>query len=109
MVEMATAAGLPRPEIEERGDAVIVRFHHGRTGSGGVEDERAPARTEVLVLLGSAAEGMTRKEILSALRGSVSEAQLRRMLEELRDEGLVRRRGTREDGVRGRQDGALRG
>ena len=30
MAETAIAAGLPRPEIEEQGDSVIVRFQHGQ-------------------------------------------------------------------------------
>ena len=32
MTETAIAAGLPRPEIEEQGDSVIVRFQHGQMG-----------------------------------------------------------------------------
>ncbi len=94
MAETAVAAGLPRPEIEEQGDSVIVRFQHGQVGPEGVAEGAVPARTEVLVLLDGAVGGMTRREILSGMRGSVSEAQLRRMLEELRDEGLVQLRGT---------------
>ena len=94
MAETAVAAGLPRPEIEEQGDSVIVRFQHGQVGPEGVAEGAVPARTEVLVLLDGAVGGMTRRDILSGMRGSVSEAQLRRMLEELRDEGLVQLRGT---------------
>lgn len=30
--ELATSAGLPRPEIHERGDCVTVCFRHGQTG-----------------------------------------------------------------------------
>lgn len=94
MAETAVAAGLPRPEIEEQGDSVIVRFQHGQIGPEGVAEGAVPARTEVLVLLDGATGGMTRRELLSGMRGSVSEARLRRMLEELRDEGLVQLRGT---------------
>ena len=33
MVELATSAGLPRPEIEERGDCVTVCFRNGQVGT----------------------------------------------------------------------------
>ena len=96
MAETATAAGLPRPEIEEQGDSVIVRFRHGRRAVQGVAESEmpVPARTQILTLLEGVGEGMTRREILSRVEGSVSEAQLRRMLEDLRDEGLVQLAGT---------------
>lgn len=95
MAEMATAAGLSRPEIEEQGDSVIVRFRHGepvrqRVTEGGVIE----ARTRVLGLLQHAGGGLTRREVLAGMDGSVSERQVRRILEELRDEGLVQVTGT---------------
>lgn len=95
MTEVATSAGLPRPEIEEHGDSVIVRFRHKQASPERVlERERTvPTRADVPVLLEGTATGMTRRELLSGVRGSFSEAQLRRMLEELRDEGLVRLHG----------------
>jgi len=88
MAETATAAGLPRPEIEEQGDSVIVRFRHGepapqRVTEGGV----AQSQTRVLGLLKDARGGLTRREVLAGLGGGVSERQVRRILEELRDEG----------------------
>ena len=95
MAETATAAGLPRPEIEEQSDSVIVRFRHGepeaqRVKEGGV----AQSRTGVLGLLMDASDGLTRREVLTGMGGGVSERQIRRRLEELRDEGLVRVKGT---------------
>ncbi len=30
MASLTTSAGLPRPEIEESGDYVMVWFHHGQ-------------------------------------------------------------------------------
>lgn len=95
MAETATAAGLPRPEIEEQGDSVIVRFRHGepqpqQVTEGGV----AQSRTRVLGLLKDARGGLTRREVLAGMGGDVSERQVRRILEELRDEGLVRVTGT---------------
>ena len=95
MTETAIAAGLPRPEIEEQGDSVIVRFRHdgpepGRVTEGGV----AQSRTGVLGLLRDARDGLTRREVLAAMGGDVSGRQVRRILEELRDEGLVKVTGT---------------
>lgn len=95
MAETATAAGLPRPEIEEQSDSVIVRFRCGqpetqRVKEGGV----AQSRTRVLGLLKDARDGLTRREVLAGMGGGVSERQVRRILEELRDEGLVRVKGT---------------
>ena len=95
MTETAVAAGLPRPEIEEQGDSVIVRFRHdgpepGRVTEGGV----AQSRTGVLGLLKDARDGLTRREVLAGMGGDVSGRQVRRILEELRDEGLVKVTGT---------------
>ena len=96
MAEEAAAAGMPRPEIEEQGDSVIVRLRHGREGARTVAEGegQVPAKTQILTLLECVAEGMTRREILSRMRGRVSEAQLRRMLADLRDKGLVQLAGT---------------
>ena len=95
MAETAIAAGLPRPEIEEQGDSVIVRFRHdgpepGRVTEGGVTQ----SRTGVLGLLKDARDGLTRREVLAGMGGDVSGRQVRRILEELRDEGLVKVTGT---------------
>ncbi len=95
MAETARAAGLPRPEIEEQGDSVIVRFRHEESGRQAVrENGTAEARASVLGLLRRARNGMTRREVLAGMGGSVSERQVRRILEELRDEGLVQVTGT---------------
>lgn len=106
MAETAAAAGLPRPEIEEQGDTVIVRFRHGtvvpdlgravQTDHQGVTENgrAASAREEVIDLLEESSEGMTRRELFSELRNDISERQLRRILEDLRNDGLVRVTGT---------------
>ena len=78
MAELTNTAGLPVPEIEDDGAAVTVRFRHGRS-----------RLQEVLVLLDSAKDGLTRREIHARLGSRVSERQVRRTLEELRDRGLV--------------------
>ena len=78
MADMATSAGLPVPEIEDDGGAVTVRFRHGRS--------RLQA---VLVLLDCAKDGLTRRELHARLGSKVSERQVRRALEELRNRGVV--------------------
>ncbi len=78
MADMASEAGLPVPEIDDDGGAVTVRFRHSRS-----------RLQEVLILLGSAKDGLTRREIHARLGSGVSERQVRTTLEDLRDRGLV--------------------
>ena len=90
MAEMATSAGLPAPEIEETGGGVTVRFRHGQflqqqPGEGGLAERQA----EVIALLDCAEDGLTRGEIRTRLGAAVSDRQLRRVLEELRDSGTI--------------------
>ena len=90
MAELATSAGLPRPEIEESGDCVTVCFRHGqfvpshRTGSDVVERQKA-----ILTLLDGADDGLALREIHAQMPLNTSERQVRRALTELRDRGLV--------------------
>ena len=92
MADMASRAGLPVPEIDDDGGAVTVRFRHGQfvprpitSGVSGAEGRR----DMILTLLDGADEGLTRREIHARLGPDVSERQVRRALEELRDRGLV--------------------
>ena len=91
MAELASSAGLPVLEIEDDGFAVTVRFRHGQfvpqPGSG--ESGPAQRREMLLAFLDSAEDGLTRREIRARLGPDVSERQVRRALEELRDGGLV--------------------
>ena len=91
MAELASSAGLPVPEIEDDGGAVTVRFRHGQFVPKRLGREVGPAarREEVLALLVTAQDGLTRREIHARLGSAVSERQVRRALEELRDKGLV--------------------
>ena len=91
MAELTSSAGLPVPEIEDDGGAVTVRFRHGRFVPTRSRSEVGPAERleEVLVLLDRAEDGLTRREIHARLGLGVSERQVRRALEELRDKGLV--------------------
>ena len=91
MAEMASAAGLPRPEIEDAGGTVAVRFRRGQPQppKSGPDTSPAERKNLLLALLDRADDGLTRREIHFQLRSSLSERQVRRVLEELRDEGLV--------------------
>ena len=90
MAELATSAGLPRPEIEDASGAVTVRFRHGqfvpsqRSGSAVIERQNA-----ILALLDRAEGDLALREIHAQLPLDVSERQVRRALTELRDRGLV--------------------
>ncbi|MDE2823105.1 MAG: putative DNA binding domain-containing protein [Chloroflexota bacterium] len=92
MAELTSSAGLPVPEIEDDGGTVTVRFRHGRfvpqpvpSGLSGPAERQGT----ILALLDSAENGLTRREIRARLGPGVSDRQVRRTLEELRDQGLV--------------------
>ena len=90
MAEMSVSADIPAPEIEETGGGVVVRFRHGQfpqqqRNEGGL----AERQTEIAALLDRAEDGLTRGEIRARLGSAVSDRQLRRVLEELRDSGMI--------------------
>ncbi len=91
MAELASGAGLPVPEIEDASGAVTVRFRRGRPlpPPRGRTSNPAERREVILDLLDRIEDGLTRREISSQLGSAVSERQVRRALEELRDAGLV--------------------
>ncbi len=90
MAELVSDAGLPVPEIES-GSEVTVRFRHGRPLPPSADRGSSPTarRALILSLLDDAEGGLTRREIHAQLGSQVSERQLRRALEELRDAGLI--------------------
>ena len=51
MAEHATSAGLPRPEIEERHDCVIVWFRRAGVGLSGQRDSDSVERNEAILAL----------------------------------------------------------
>ena len=98
MADLASSSGLPVPEIEDDGGAVTVRFRHGielraaaefgpATGSAKLSVARLSER--ILTLLDDADQGLARREIHTRLGPGVSERQVRRALEELRDREVV--------------------
>ena len=88
MAELATAAGLPRPEIEERGDCVTVCFRQDvpslHSGHDLIERQEA-----ILTLLDRANDGLALREIHARLALHTSERQLKRALAALRNRGLA--------------------
>ena len=91
MAELASGAGLPVPEIEDRGGTVTVRFRHGRFvpprhGRAASADER---QEMILSLLDDADEGLARQDIHARLAPMASERQVKRDLEALRGHGLI--------------------
>ncbi len=94
MADLAIHAGLPRPEIEERGDCVTVRFRRAehslpeRSGNSATERQKA-----ILALLGRSEEGFPLREIVARLPPSTSERQVRRALDALRRRKLAQSSG----------------
>ena len=91
MTELTSEAGLPMLEIEDDGWSVTVRFRHGQyvPQLRGKEASPVQRRQMILTLLGNAEDGLTNREIRARLGHGVSERQVRRALEELRDGGSV--------------------
>jgi len=90
MVDWATSAGLPIPEIEDANDCVTVRFRHGQfvpPPYGKVDPARR--REAILALLSSASNGLARREISMRLAPHASERQVTRDLETLKEHGLI--------------------
>ena len=103
MAEVAAAAGLPRPEIEDAGGAVTVRFRHdvppvrvaGRrqiTGIGGTGypvPNLSEAQRTIFDLLSQASHPLAHREIRADLPDSVSARQAKRALARLKELGLA--------------------
>ena len=98
MATLTGAAGLPMPEIEDDGGAVTVRFRSGielratlvgGSATGSAKLSVVSLSERILELLADSKDGLARREILSYLGSAVSERQVRRVLEELRDRGAV--------------------
>ena len=91
MADLASSAGLPVPEIEDDGGAVIVRFRHSLfvPQPEGTEASPAKRREMILALLDSAGDGLARRDISTRLAPHTSERQVTRDLEALRERGVI--------------------
>jgi len=90
MAELTASAGLPRPEIEDVGGCVTVRFQPSRyvppqrVGRDVTERQR-----DILALLDQAGGILALREIRAGLRSQASERQVREDLATLRTLGLA--------------------
>ena len=103
MAELVDAAGLPRPEIEDTGGAVTVRFRHnappvraagrlqivGIGATGAKAADLNEAQRTVFDLLTEARHPLALREIRAELSESVSLRQVKRALARLKELGLA--------------------
>ncbi len=92
MAELTGAAGLPAPEIEDDGGAVTVRFRHSQFVARPMpNDASGPEgrQQRILAMLDGVEDGLARREIRARLGPDVSERQLTRDLESLRERALI--------------------
>jgi ATP-dependent DNA helicase RecG len=69
MVELAEKAGQPRPEIEESGGCVVVRFQPGRyVAPQQIKRDLTKRQRSILQFLATKSSGLSRAEISKALR-----------------------------------------
>jgi alcohol dehydrogenase len=69
MVELAEKAGQPRPEIEESGGCVVVRFQPGRyVAPQQIKRDLTKRQSSILQFLATKSSGLSRAEISKALR-----------------------------------------
>ncbi len=89
MADLATSAGLPHPEIEERGDCVTVRFRradyvHSRQVEIGLTEQQ----NTLLQLLRQSDRALALREIRMLIESRPSERRLREDLAILKSKGL---------------------
>ncbi len=90
MAELTTSAGLPRPEIEDAGGCVTVRFRHGQfVSSRRGESDLTEQQQVILDLLDNAGRPVALREIRSQLEPQTNERRLQQDLAVLKNQGLV--------------------
>ena len=90
MMELATSAGLPAPEIEDIGGCVTVRFRPGPyVPPRRVEREVTERQRTILALLAEARDGLALRELVPRLGQTVTARQVRDDLATLRILGLA--------------------
>ncbi len=94
IADLATSAGLPRPEIEERADCVTVRFRRADyVPPRHDEGELTEQQRTVLALLHRSDSALALRNIRAALGAQVNERRLREDLSTLKARGLVETTG----------------
>ena len=90
MVELATSAGLPRPEIEQCADSVTVRFRRSDRGAVRLTgDDLTDQQNAVLALLHGSGRALALREIRALLGSQTDERRLREDLATLKAKGLA--------------------
>lgn len=94
MADLTTAAGLPRPEIEQRGDCVTVRFRRAdyltdRESEGDLTEQQYA----ILTLLRRSGRGLALREVRSLLNQQANERRVREDLATLKAKGLAESTG----------------
>jgi ATP-dependent DNA helicase RecG len=90
MAELTTQAGLPRPDIEESGGCVLVRFSPSRyLPPQRVAKDVTERQRAILTLMDDAVAGIALRDVLAKLEIPASERQVRDDLAALRMLGLA--------------------
>jgi ATP-dependent DNA helicase RecG len=90
MVEIAAAAGLPRPEIEDAGGCVAVRFRPTRyVPPEAIRRDLSDRQRAILALLDDSHAGLALRDVTARLQGQGTERQIREDLAILRTYGLA--------------------
>ncbi|MFN6145531.1 MAG: RNA-binding domain-containing protein [Planctomycetota bacterium] len=94
MAELTASAGLPRPEIEDMGGCVTVRFRPSRyTPPSRVARNLNDRQQRILSLIGTEPNGIARRELRGKLHNQVEEWQLKEDLAFLKSLELIEPRG----------------
>lgn len=90
MAKLVSRSGLPSPEIEDEGGCVTVRFRHGKmVPKRRKQNEPVELSRKILAMINNAGDGLARRDIRAQMSAGVSERQVRRILEELKESGLI--------------------
>ena len=94
MADLAAAAGLPRPEIEERGDCVTVRFRRADyLADRAYKGDLTAQQNAILTLLHRSNSALALREIQTLLGQQTTERRVREDLAILKAKGLVESTG----------------
>ena len=94
MADLATASGLPRPEIEQRGDCVTVRFRRADyLTDREVEGDLTAQQSAILTLLRRSGRALALREVRSLLGNQANERRVREDLATLKAKGLAESAG----------------
>lgn len=94
MAELMAAAGRPRPEIEDIGNAVVVRFRPSQyVPPQRIVHNLSERQRDILAILDLARSGLAFSDIMALLGNAYTEQQVRYDLQTLRTLGLTVSRG----------------